>query len=92
MVLCQFRQSVPIEDDVITIQNNMTPRPIRFPLKERITHLSHKQFLFKTLSRTWSLDVLPEMSEQFGYRRPNLKVMNKRENDNEGYPVTFLRF
>lgn len=41
MVLFQFRQSVPIEEGVIAMQN-MMPRPIRSPL---ITHLYHKQFL-----------------------------------------------
>lgn len=76
MVLFQFRQSVPIEGGVIAMQN-MTPRP----LTERITHLFHKQFLFKTVSRTWILDVLSDTFEQIGYRRRNLKVMNKREND-----------
>lgn len=80
MVLFQFRQSVPIEEGVIAM-HNMTPRPIRSPLIERIAHLYHKQFLFKTVSRTWSLDVLSETFEQIGYRRRNLKVMNKRKND-----------
>lgn len=80
MVLFQFRQSVPIQEGVIAMQN-MTPRPVRSPLTERITHLNHKQFLFKTVSRTWSLDVLSETFEQIGYRRRNLKVMNKRKND-----------
>lgn len=77
MVLFQFRQSVPIEEGVIAMQN-MTPRPIRSPL---ITHFYHKQLLFKTFFRTWSLDVLSETFEQIGYRRRNLKVMNKRKND-----------